>query len=560
MTLSSVSDESLYELARETDPTLPVLQISPATLKASFSALIDLLCDRELPAVLWAKLPRGAIWQAELERYSALEGISRDIYVFKNHQEDSADEPSSVTSTAHVTSTTNSTAVETRTNRELPAIERSETPPPAWLEILLAPESHLRRDYFLLVWTAQFKGGILAHRPRSAQLAKASDSVAKASDSDSLESLVGLGEVALPGAIDDSQERRQHLLILSSFDGRLIERLLGGLETVLTTSTTLLNPAALAGETSNPDCLPTAIALSDLAAHWQSLIREMPSTPTDPAVWGQIFMKQIQRQEEVLQRNAGYRRQAEVVEILQLQKEALESALRSKADFINTVGQELRTPLTTIKTALSLLNSPSLKPPQRQRYMDLIAKECDRQSLLITSLLDLVQLDQAVSPTALESIRVCDIVPGVVSTYQPLAEEKGVRLTYTVPEDLPAIACMSNWLKQIVINLLHNGIKFTPTGGQVSVRARQQGSNVNLEVRDTGVGMAPGELPRIFDRFYRIRQTSLDDASGAGLGLTIVQQLLLHCGGSISVRSRLGEGSTFTVLLPIRPPQAPPSP
>lgn len=577
MTLSSASDESsdesLYELARETDPTLPVLQVSPATLKASFSALIDLLCDRELPAVLWAKLPRGAIWQAELERYSALEGISRSIYVFKNHREDSVDDSTvtstapvagtaPVTGTAPVAGTSNSTAVETRTNQESPAIARSEAPPPAWLEILLAPESHLRREYFLLVWTAQFKGGILAHRPRSAQLASAqlaSAQLAKGSDSDPLESLIGMGEVALPGAIDDSQERRQHLLILSSFDNRLIERLLDGLASVLATSATL-PPAPLAGETINPDCLPTAMALPDLAAHWQSLTREMPPTPTDPVVWGQLFMTQIQRQEEILQRNAGYRRQAEVVEILQLQKESLESALRSKADFINTVGQELRTPLTTIKTALSLLNSPSLKPPQRQRYMDLIAKECDRQSSLITSLLDLVQLDQAVSPTAIESIRVSDVVPGVVSTYQPLAEEKGVRLIYTVPEDLPPIACMGNWLKQIVINLLHNGIKFTPTGGQVSVRARQQGSHINLEVRDTGVGMAPGELPKIFDRFYRIRQTSLDDASGAGLGLTIVQQLLLHCGGSISVRSRLGEGSTFTVLLPIRPPQAPPSP
>jgi signal transduction histidine kinase len=130
----------------------------------------------------------------------------------------------------------------------------------------------------------------------------------------------------------------------------------------------------------------------------------MAVTPSDPATLGQLFMKQVQRQEEAWQRNATYRRQADLVEILEIQKEELSNALRSKADFINTVGQELRTPLTTIKTALTLLNSPSLKPPQRQRYMELIEKECDRQSSLITSLLDLVQLDQAVSPTALESI------------------------------------------------------------------------------------------------------------------------------------------------------------
>ncbi|MCY7394096.1 MAG: ATP-binding protein [Leptolyngbyaceae cyanobacterium CAN_BIN12] len=109
---------------------------------------------------------------------------------------------------------------------------------------------------------------------------------------------------------------------------------------------------------------------------------------------------------------------------------------------------------------------------------------------------------------------------------------------------------MSNWLKQIVINLLHNAIKFTPSSGQVWVRAKQQGEYVQLEIRDTGVGIASSEIPKIFDRFYRVRQ-SADDSSGAGLGLTIVQQLLLHCGGSISVKSRVGEGTTFNVLLPV---------
>lgn len=540
MTQTPASDESLYELALETDPTLPILQVSPATLKAAFGALIDLLVDRGLPAVVWAKLPRGEIWQAELERHSALKGISRATYVFKNHREESADE----------TSIVSSTLADPSVEPEPLAVNSPEATPPAWLEILLAPESHLRRDYFLLVWTAQFRGCILAHRPRSAQLAKLSGSNAP-------ESLIGLADVPLPGAINDSQERRQHLLILSSFDGSLIERLLSGLAQVLTTNPTFPNAAA-SETTVDVSMPPPLLTLSEVAAHWQLLTSAMPATSTDPATWGQLFMKQIQRQEEVLQRSAVYRRQADLVEILQIQKEELINALRSKADFINTVGQELRTPLTTIKTALSLLNSPSLKLPQRQRYMDLIAKECDRQSSLITSLLDLVQLDQAVSPTALESIRVSDIVPGVVSTYQPLAEEKGVKLSHMVPEDLPAIACMSNWLKQIVINLLHNGIKFTPSGGQVWVRVRRQGSYVNLEVRDTGVGMAPNELPKIFDRFYRIRQASLEDTSGAGLGLTIVQQLLLHCGGSISVRSKLGEGSTFTVLLPIRQRQAVP--
>jgi len=160
-----------------------------------------------------------------------------------------------------------------------------------------------------------------------------------------------------------------------------------------------------------------------------------------------------------------------------------------------------------------------------------------------------VQIEDATEQPQLQPLRLADVVPGVVSTYQPLAQEKGVMLAYTIPEGLPPIACINLWLKQIVINLLHNGIKFTPSGGKVWVKARQQDKFVELEVRDTGVGIAAHDLPKIFDRFYRARQNGED--SGAGLGLSIVQQLLIRCGGSISVRSRPAEGSAFSVLLPI---------
>jgi signal transduction histidine kinase len=100
-----------------------------------------------------------------------------------------------------------------------------------------------------------------------------------------------------------------------------------------------------------------------------------------------------------------------------------------------------------------------------------------------------------------------------------------------------------------VINLLHNSIKFTPNGGQVWVRSRVHGNYVHLEFRDTGIGIAESEIPKIFDRFYRLRPVATEDPGGAGLGLTIVQQLLWRCGGSIFVKSKLYEGSTFTVQM-----------
>jgi two-component system, OmpR family, phosphate regulon sensor histidine kinase PhoR len=165
--------------------------------------------------------------------------------------------------------------------------------------------------------------------------------------------------------------------------------------------------------------------------------------------------------------------------------------------------------------------------------------------------LDLVQLENVTDQTSMQPLRLGDIVPGVVSTYQPLASEKGIMLAYTIPEDLPAVSCLNPWLRQIVINLLHNGIKFTPTGGQVWVKAKRQGDFVEIEFRDTGIGIAATEIPKVFDRFYRVRPSVTEDSGGTGLGLSIVQQLLWRCGGSISVKSRLAEGSVFSVMLPI---------
>jgi signal transduction histidine kinase len=261
----------------------------------------------------------------------------------------------------------------------------------------------------------------------------------------------------------------------------------------------------------------------------------------------QLLTKQICAQDEIWHSTTTNRAAA----ALQLQNQELLNTLRLKDEFLSNLCQELRTPLTNMKTALTLLNSPQLKPPQRQRYFQLLNTECDRQNSLITGFLDLMELERAVEPTALQPVRLCDIVPGVVSTYQPLAQEKGIMLAYTVPVELPAVSCPSSWLKQIVINLLHNSIKFTSTGGQVWVRSRLQGDYAQLEFRDTGIGIATSEIPKIFDRFYRIRAVAHGDVGGAGLGLTIVQQLLLRCGGSISVKSKLGEGSVFNVLLPI---------
>ncbi len=270
----------------------------------------------------------------------------------------------------------------------------------------------------------------------------------------------------------------------------------------------------------------------------------------DPMLVDSLLAQQWQRQVQWRQESQALRQQAMAATDLSTQNAALLNTLRLKDDFLNSVGQALRTPLTTIKMALPLLASPSLKPNHRQRYLDMIQQECDRQSILISGVLDLLQIEMSLATAVPAPVQLFDVVPGVVSTYQPIAQEKGVRLAYTVPNTLPCVACPESWVRQIMIHLLHNSIKYTETGGEVWVTIQAETEDwVTLTVRDTGTGITPQDLPRIFDHFYRGRHGQDDD--GAGLGLTIVQQLLLYCGGQVSVDSHIGQGSQFHVQLPI---------
>lgn len=523
MNSTTTSDVSLYELVLNTNPAVTALQVSPTTLKAMSDALVNLLIEQEISALVWAKLPRAEAWWDGLRRYASL-GLAKGAYFF-GVQRDETDEID-----GH--NTPNGTVTSGDANRLGAAA--------AIASVQLLPESLFRREYFLIIWSEQFKGALFAHRPRSAQTVKSPEFASH------LDSPGTYGHT--PHLIEAIPDRKQLLLAIQTFDVPTVEQTLVRLGNAIAAEPAITVTLPCANDTP----APTARMLTE---QWAKLQHALGSAPSSLPTLETLFTKHLQHQEDLWHRSTAYRKQAEQVDVLQQQKAELSNTIHLKDEFLNTVGQELRTPLTTIKTALSLLSSPNLKPPQRQKYMDLIAKECDRQSSLITSLLDLVQLEQPSEQAVLPPIRLVEVVPGVVSTYQPVAEEKGIRLSYTIPEDLPPVACMTNWIKQIVINLLHNGIKYTPSGGQVFVRAKQQGDYVQLEVRDTGIGIVQTEIPKIFDRFYRIRQAA-DESSGAGLGLSIVQQLLLHCGGSISVKSKVGEGSVFNVLLPLYKPNA----
>ena len=290
-------------------------------------------------------------------------------------------------------------------------------------------------------------------------------------------------------------------------------------------------------------------ALEQLITEWEA--RAVLPEHCHAALVDAILLQGGSYQDQMQQKARMYRQQAMNASSLSTQNESLLNTLRFKDDFLNTVGQELRTPLSSIKTALPLLSSPNLKPPQRQRYLDMISRECDRQVNLIKGVLELLQIERTLTTEPSAPVMLFDILPGVVSTYQPLAQEKGIRLAYTVPNTLPAIDCPENWVRQIVIHLLSNSIRFTNPGGEVWVTAQaNEDDTLLINIRDTGIGIPQNELPHVFNHFYRGRQNTTEE-EGAGLGLAIVQQLLLQCGGHISVESQPEVGTHFKVKLPL---------
>lgn len=258
-----------------------------------------------------------------------------------------------------------------------------------------------------------------------------------------------------------------------------------------------------------------------------------------------LLLKQIEQSESSL---ASINQKSSINK----QPETLDTNLGLDIDFLNNLVAELRSPITQMKTAVSLLESKSIKGEQRQRYIKMLDSQCDRQNSVISGFLELLNLH---NPVKAEAVYLNELIPGIVSTYQPLASEKQIQLGYTIPDNLAPVSCPTSWLRQIIIQLLNNSLQFTPPKGRVFVQATSANNAIKLIISDTGRGIDAKDLGKIFDSFYRTKTVTNNDVTGAGLGLTIVQKLVEKAGGSILVNSKLNRGSSFRILFPTVPPE-----
>jgi len=225
---------------------------------------------------------------------------------------------------------------------------------------------------------------------------------------------------------------------------------------------------------------------------------------------------------------------------------------RMKSDFVAMVSHELRSPVASIQQQLSvMLEGLSGDLTERQLRMIKRAKERARGLLeLINDLLDISKIEAGMVVQYKEPLRVEELLQKVHELMLPEAEAKRLKLNLQVEPPPQLVKGDRNNLEGVFTNLVNNAIKYTPEGGEITIRVTGEGENVKVEVSDTGIGISKGDLPRIFDRFYRVKSERTRQIVGTGLGLSIVKHIVEAHLGKISVESDEGAGSIFTVVLP----------
>ncbi|MDD5369644.1 MAG: ATP-binding protein [Anaerolineaceae bacterium] len=221
-----------------------------------------------------------------------------------------------------------------------------------------------------------------------------------------------------------------------------------------------------------------------------------------------------------------------------------------RQDFISNVSHELRTPLASLKALTETLQEGALEdPPAARRFLTRMDTEVDTLTQMVRELLELSRIESGRVPLKLESVSVQDLLNPAVERMRLQAERAGLRLSLECPADLPAVQADSERIGQVLVNLLHNAVKFTPPGGEIHVVASAEPGRVVIQVRDSGVGIAEKDLARIFERFYKADRAR--SGGGTGLGLSIARHLVEAHGGKIWAESTPGSGSIFSFDLPV---------
>jgi len=221
-----------------------------------------------------------------------------------------------------------------------------------------------------------------------------------------------------------------------------------------------------------------------------------------------------------------------------------------RRDFVSNISHELRTPLASLKALVDTLRDGALEDgPAARRFLDTMESEVDALTQMVQELLELSRIESGQVPFHLAPTPISEVVLPAVERLRPQAERAGVEIRIEIPAGVPWVLADGERVRQVVTNLVHNAIKFTPSGGSIQVSAEPGEYEVLVLVQDTGVGISAEDLPRIFERFYKVDRAR--SGGGTGLGLSIAKHIVQGHGGRIWAESTAGQGSTFYFTLPV---------
>ena len=223
---------------------------------------------------------------------------------------------------------------------------------------------------------------------------------------------------------------------------------------------------------------------------------------------------------------------------------------RVKNEFVATASHDLRNPITSIMGYSQLIVQAGGLSDLQTDFASRISGAAGHMSELVENMLNLAKMDLGLQPKR-DDIDICNLVVQTIEEFQPQVEAKGQRVTIDKTTTTPKVRGDAFQLSQVLNNLLGNAIKYTPNGGAIDLSLEEENNIVTIKVQDSGYGIPASDLPHIFERFYRVRNNGHDDIEGNGLGLAIVKSIAEQHGGSVSVESEVGNGSCFTISLPL---------
>ena len=226
--------------------------------------------------------------------------------------------------------------------------------------------------------------------------------------------------------------------------------------------------------------------------------------------------------------------------------------LKIKSDFVSSVSHEFKTPLTSIRTLVERLQDGKVQGKAKMmQYFSVIAQDTDKLTRLVGNILDFSKIEEGKREFDFEETDMAQLVSSLMQDFQKDELLKDFSIQAFIQEDIPQLSVDGEALYQALNNLLDNAVKFSPDKKEIEVHLSKDEENIILEVKDVGIGISPDDLDKIFDKFYQGKNALKQTIKGAGLGLTLVKHTVESHGGRVSIKSKVGKGSTFSLILPI---------